>query len=261
MKISLLQNAYSFTEEALSKAITAEQDKMHWKFAALNLVQAIELSLKEKLRLEHAILIFQNIDSPQNTVNLATALNRLQNILKIKLTETDIDIISKASKLRNQIVHFEFELNSKEIKLVFAKLFGFLSQFHTVHLNSSLDEHIRDDLWQEAISILEYAKELYNRASQIFKDKGFDPLTIWICPHCEMDAFVTQDEINTCYVCGYKTDTIICPDCSEVFFMDDCYELQTTEHDVEYYCTGCYEKRLREDDAHYHEMMSYFYNK
>ena len=61
MKISLLQNTYSFLEEALGKAIKAEKDQFHWKFAVLNLVQAIELSLKEKLRREYPILIFQNM--------------------------------------------------------------------------------------------------------------------------------------------------------------------------------------------------------
>ena len=69
MKISLLQNAYSFLEEALSKAIKAENEPIHWKFATLNLVQAIELSLKEKLSQEHPVLVFQQIDSPKNTVN------------------------------------------------------------------------------------------------------------------------------------------------------------------------------------------------
>ena len=261
MKISLLQNTYSFIEEALSKAISAENDNMHWKFATLNLVQAIELSLKEKLCREHTMLIFQDIDSPKNTVNLSKAINRLQNILKIKFTDADIDVISKASKLRNQIIHFEFELNPKEIKLVFAKLLGFLSHFHTVHLDASLDQSIEANLWQTAINILEYAEELYTRASQIFKEKGFDPLTIWICPHCDMEAFVTQDEINTCYVCGYKADTVICPDCGEVFFLDECHELQTTENDYEYFCIKCYEKRLRDDDSYYSEMMAYFYYK
>lgn len=264
MKISLLHNAYSFIEEAIIKAIAAEQDTIHWKFATLNLVQAIELSLKEKLRIEHPILIFENIDKPKNTVNLTMAINRLKNILKIDFTKTDITTIKSALKLRNEIMHFEFEIRNEQFKLIFAKLIGFLSHFHTIHLNSSLDENIKAELWYEAISILEYADELFNRASQIFKDKKYDPFFIWVCPQCEWEAFVIQDDINTCYVCGYKTETIICPDCGNVFFIENCHELRTSPNVIDYYCTDCYEMRLREYEAeadYYHEMMSYFYYK
>jgi len=100
MKIPLLENAWSFIEEALSKAIKAEKDHVHWKFAALHLVQAIELSLKERLIREHPFLIFQNIDSPKNTVNLETALRRLQSMGKIEFSNSDIGTIKKASELR-----------------------------------------------------------------------------------------------------------------------------------------------------------------
>ena len=198
MKISLLQNAYSFLEEALSKAIKAEDDSLHWKYATLNLVQAIELSLKERLRRDHPILIFQKIDSPKNTVSVENALNRLQSIGKLKFSQSDINTISKASKLRNLIVHFEFELNPIESKLVFAKLLGFMSHFHLTYLDTPLDTIISDELWQEAINVFEYSEELFERAKSIFKDKGFEPLNIWICAKCEWDAFVTEDDINAC---------------------------------------------------------------
>lgn len=261
MKISLLQNAYSFVEEALSKAINAEKDPIQWKFAALNLVQAIELSLKEKLKQEHPILIFQKIDSPKNTVSLETALNRLQHIGKINFSKTDIHSIFKTAKLRNRIVHFEFDLHEKEIKLIFAKLLGFLSHFHAIHLDSPLDANVREDLWQEAVTIFEYAEELFKRAEKIFEEKEFDPLTIWTCANCEWEAFVTQDDINTCYVCGYHAETIICSDCGEVFYQDECHELQTGDEMYEIFCTECYEKKIREDEDYYHQMMSYFYHK
>ena len=56
MKIPLLENALSFLEEALDKAVKAERDHVHWKFAILHLVQAIELSLKERLIREHNLM-------------------------------------------------------------------------------------------------------------------------------------------------------------------------------------------------------------
>lgn len=262
MTISLLQNAYSFLEEALSKAVKTENEPIHWKFATLNLVQAIKLSLKEKLGQEHPILVFQKIDLPKNTVNLGTALKRLQDIVGIKFSQADIKAISKASNLRNEIVHFEFELNAKESKLAFAKLLGFLSHFHTIHLDSPLDSVIDSELWQEALSIFDYAEELFKRAEKIFEEKDIDPSLIWTCAQCDWDAFVIQDDINTCYLCGYHSDIVECPDCDEFYYMDDCHELQTGDERFEYFCRECYEKRLREDnDRYYHEWMSHFHNK
>lgn len=261
LKISLLQNAYGFIEEALSKAIKAEEEPLHWKFAALNLVQAIELSLKEKLRREHPILIFQNVDSPKNTVSLEVALKRLQKIGKINFSESDISTISKASKIRNMIVHFEFDLNAKKFKLIFAKLLGFLSQFHTIHLDSTLDEIIPGDLWQEAVSIFEYSEELFKRAEKIFEEQGIDVYYIWTCANCGWDAFVIQDDINICYVCGYKAEIIECPDCKEFFYHADCYELQTGDERYEHFCNNCYEERISNDERYYYEMMSHFHYK
>ena len=258
MKISLLQNAYSFLEEALSKAIRAEEQPIQWKYATLNLVQAIELSLKEKLRREHPILIFQQIDSPKNTVNLEAALSRLQSIGKLNFSQSDMHTISKASKLRNLIVHYEFELRAEESKLIFAKLLGFMSHFHTMHLDSPLDAALSGDLWQEALSIFDYAEELFNRAEDIFKEKGFDPSLIWTCAKCEWHAFVVEEDINTCYVCGFSSEIIECDNCREYFYIDDSHELQTDYNEFNRFCNACYEKIIREDDRYYHEMMSHF---
>ncbi len=261
MKISLLQNAYGFLEEALAKALKAEETPLHWKYATLNLVQAIELSLKEKLRREHPILIFDKVDSPKYTVTLTTALNRLQTISKLNFSQADINTISKASKIRNHIVHFEFELNAEENKIIFAKLLGLMSHFHLTYLDSALDAVMPYELWQEALSIIEYAEELFERAKCIFEEKGFDPLLIWTCAHCEWDAFVTQDDINTCYVCGYRSAIVECPDCKEQFYAEECHELQTGDEQFEKFCTSCYEKRISEDERYYHEMRSYFWDK
>lgn len=82
-------------------------------------VQAIELSLKEKLKQEHPILISPKIDSPKNAVSLETALNRLQHIGKINFSKTDIHSIFKTAKLRNRIVPFEFDFTRKRNKVNF----------------------------------------------------------------------------------------------------------------------------------------------
>lgn len=194
-------------------------------------------------------------------MNLITALNRLQNISKIAFSKADISTITKASIIRNHIVHFEFELNAEENKIIFAKLLGFMSHFHLTHLDSALDQVITSDLWQEAISIIEYAEELFERAKCIFEEKGFDPSLIWSCAHCQWEAFVVQDVINTCYVCGYKSELFECHDCKDLFYGNECHELQTGDEQYEKFCTPCYEKKISEEEMYYHERMSHFFYK
>ena len=65
--------------EAIRKAISARSDVRQWPFAVLHLVQAVELIMKELLRRQHPIFIYENIDSPRNTVTLAQAMSRLEN--------------------------------------------------------------------------------------------------------------------------------------------------------------------------------------
>jgi hypothetical protein len=226
VKLSLPENAHSFIVEALSKAILAEKDSIQWKYAILNLVQAIELSLKELLRRQHPALIYKNIDKPSETVSLEFARLRLEKIAGVVFDKTDISSIETASNYRNQIVHYEFTFKDTDLKLVFAKLLGFLQNFHSAHFNNSLNKIIPSSVWQEAVGVLDYATELFERAQARWKAEKIAPSLIWACRHCCWEAFVIQDNKNTCYVCG-ATDTIFkCDECHQLLYCDDHSDFQ-----------------------------------
>ena len=52
--LSLIENSHNFLNESLAQAIIAEENPEYWKYAILHLVQAIELSLKERLKIGRA---------------------------------------------------------------------------------------------------------------------------------------------------------------------------------------------------------------
>jgi HEPN domain-containing protein len=58
IKLSLLENSHAFIREAVTYAVSAKDNARKWQFAVLNLVQALELSLKALLFNIHPILIF-----------------------------------------------------------------------------------------------------------------------------------------------------------------------------------------------------------
>jgi len=219
LKLNLLQNSHSFLSEALAKAVAAESDLAQWKFAIFNLTQAIELSLKERLRLFHPLLILQNVDKREQTVTLKGALLRLCDGCNLPLSRIDVDTIKSAAEWRNQIVHSEFALNTVELKSAFAKLIGFVMHFHRTWLNENLEEKIETPLWRKAVSIQAYGEELFERAKERFAHDEVDPSLSLVCPKCGWEAFVIQNGTNTCYVCGCAEDIILCDGCGQPQFV------------------------------------------
>ena len=256
LKLTLQENCFSFLNHSLSQAIIAEKSQENWKYAILNLVQAIELALKELLKKEHPILIFKNIDNPTETVSLQFAVARLQKISKIIFDKDDLDTISLASKYRNEIVHYEFSFKIEEIKLIYAKLIGFLQSFTNKYFKKDLNEIVQADLWEEALNIIEYSNELQKRAEERFKEENIDLHYVIECRRCHQFGFVVQDEIDTCYVCGDKDESGKCDNCEEYFYLDELSSLH--EHDPYSFCEQCRDaiiQRHYDDEAQYYQSL------
>lgn len=251
LKLTLQENSFSFLNHSLSQAIIAEEIPENWKYAILHLVQAIELSLKELLKREHPILIYKNIDNPSETVSLRFAVTRLQKISKVILNKEDLDAISLASNYRNEILHYEFSFKIEEIKLIYAKLIGFFQSFINKYFKKNLNEIIVEDLWEEALKIIEYSNELQKRAEERFKEEDIDTNYVIECRRCYQFGFVVQDEINTCYVCGDKDESGQCDDCEEYFYLDELNSLH--EYDDNLFCEDCREAMIQsyDDEARY----------
>jgi transcription elongation factor Elf1 len=255
LKISLLENSHSFIEEALIKAVLAETDPIQWKYAIFSLVQSIELILKERLRREHSVLIYQNIDKPINTVGLDLAISRLNKISGIQFSDNDIAVIQTAKSWRNVIVHYEFDFSPKELKLVFARLLGFSMHFNKLEFDISLAGKIKTEAWEEALSIIEYASELYERARKIIEEENIEPEFIWDCPNCGYDTFVFENEINCCYVCGFAEEVVECLGCGDFYFESETKEYQVDIDIYERFCNDCYNKKSSDDYYDYMNRM------
>ena len=74
VKNELLENAYDSLNESLRLAERAEKQENAWKFAILNLVQAIELLLKERLYRENRLFIYETSIIPA-TLSLCSLLS------------------------------------------------------------------------------------------------------------------------------------------------------------------------------------------
>jgi hypothetical protein len=197
LNMTLLENSQSFFIESISKAMQAEKSGEQWKFAILLLVQAIETCLKERLRRTHDVLVYSNIDKPKHTVDLSLAINRLEKISNVKFDSSDISSIKTASELRNQIVHFEFNLSIEQIKSNFVKLVGFYSSFCQKHLDEDMISNLPCPLDQEILRLDNYVDELEQRAKLRILEEKINPNHIRICNACKKESYIFEGYIDT----------------------------------------------------------------
>lgn len=246
LQMNLIENSNSFLIEAIKKMIDSRNNINNWKYAILMLVQAIELSLKEKLRNEHPIIIYTNIDKPKHTVSIEVARNRIKNICKVDFTSQENKAINNAINWRNKIIHFEFEINISAIKATFVSLFGFLSDFNRKHFNQEMKDILPKDLWNEVTNIKDYEKELLDRAYKRIEEENIDYNWIWSCRECGNDTFILQDDINTCYFCGNSEEIKECDRCKKMIYQDNIKEIYTGNYkgldNWDIVCEDCYEE-------------------
>jgi len=248
IKITLLENSQSFLKEALEKAVLAETEPIQWKFAVFSMVQSIELLLKERLKREHSVLIYKNVDRRTQTVGIKEAIGRLTSIVKLKISKNDSDTIEKASELRHEIVHHEFNILPKDLKLVFAKLLGFSIKFHNKEFDCKLGDIITEEAFTQIMGIIEYAKELSDAALKEIKRKGIEDWDIFECPNCINDTYVSNDDDYRCFTCGYSEDMFQCYSCGELHFESNKHEFRN--HDM---CIICCD-RIRDEEDYYNSL-------
>ena len=222
-KLSLLENSHSFLREAVKNAIAAQTDHAQWPFAILNLVQAVELSLKELLRRQHPILIYDDVDNPKNTVSIINALKRLQTLGHSgrEMLKREESKIKKVVELRNLITHFEFEIGEEHAIGQFSEMFAFLSDFQRRHLDFEIDSVLPSELLDAVVGIKRCSQELEHKAKSRMEEEGIDPDFIWPCPNCLKECFVIQDHKDVCYLCRYSEEVVECAECQGFCFASD----------------------------------------
>lgn len=235
LSLSLSENAISFAEEALSNAIAAEETPARWKFAIFSLAQAVELSLKDLLSRQHPCLIYKNVDKPTLTVGIDQAVSRLRQIANLELTSDESSALKAAVDVRNKIVHHHVDESTADLKLVFARLIGFLNDFHRKHLDDSLQDLVDEDLWLAGVKVREYGEEIFRRALEQMKADNIGDECVMTCPKCGWDALSAYEpKQDTCYVCSHIEAVIVCERCQKLM-LDGEHE----EHGKKNYCWDC----------------------
>jgi len=238
----LVQNAIDFMKKSNDQLDTAP------KYAVINFCSAVELFLKARLLAEHWSLIVTDIDKGNknkkinfkrfrtgnfHSVNLKTSIERLRNIVGVKISSNEEDSFIKVYHYRNMLVHFfhpEY-INPPTEDVINATIPELWSAWH--YLNSLLLEK-----WHETFS--EYAEKLqdlnyrlifrfkefleakFNAITDELKKKREEGIVYTKCIDCGFEAaelIETDNNLSSyrCEVCLRLNSvfTIDCPECGE----------------------------------------------
>lgn len=155
IQLNLLENAYDFTAEALRNLRRADDGEVHQlKFALIHVAQAVELLVKERLRQEHPILVFAQVDRASGrTVTVDTAVARLARA-GVSLSRSDLSRIEAARRVRNELMHYEVSVTHEALYSAFVDLFEFAYVFGDQELGVQILDHLDQGLRERATSCI-----------------------------------------------------------------------------------------------------------
>jgi hypothetical protein len=139
INMNLLENSQDFIINSLELFGLADEHGTHrvekanienktkWKLAFISLVQGFEILLKYGLEKINPILIYDDIDSLQltvdKTVTVSKAMVRLSNFEKNPYTHEEREFIKKCFRIRNNFIHCIVTIRTEELKNKFAELY------------------------------------------------------------------------------------------------------------------------------------------
>lgn len=162
--LNLLENAYDYLNSSLEYVVRAKSTDSQrlWKFAILHIAFCIELMLKERLRRAHELLIYATIDKYKpitretKTAPWNVLIERIKYVLGDRFEKIDAGRLDLAQRLRNQILHYDVELEFPTVYQDFANLLNFVRELHKEIRESeeeTLHQHVNHELLQEEIAL------------------------------------------------------------------------------------------------------------
>lgn len=238
----LVQNAINFMEKS-NELLETEP-----KYAVINFCSAVELFLKARLLAEHWSLIITDIDKGSKnkklnfkrfqagdfqSVNLTTSIERLRNIVGVKISSEEEGSFIKVQQYRNMLVHFFHpEYIKPPVEEVINKTIPELwSAWH--YLNNLLLEQW-NDIFSEYIKKLQtlnhslifrfndFLKAKFEAIADDIETRKKEGRVYTKCIDCGFEAAEVNkiDDNLTSYKCDVclrinSIFTLACPECNE----------------------------------------------
>ncbi|MCK5288804.1 MAG: hypothetical protein KAJ79_07025 [Candidatus Omnitrophica bacterium] len=244
LKLNLLENAKSSLRHAvLHLSKNRESTVDDYKYAISDVVHAVELLFKEKLKRIHPAFMWQKVerypDKGENTVSLKEAIQRLARIANVKFTKKHLDNVKSIKEIRNKIEHYEFEIDEKLAKTYIGRILSFIFWFSQEQLSLDWEDDFKnDESWYSLVSMYQFFEEHVAVVEErMFKEQRH----VTDCPEC--GAYTFDFDLERCEMCGERNEVGECEDCGSLEFEYKIVEVdkQVDEHDfiTQRLCESC----------------------
>lgn len=239
VSMDLIKNAENSMNHAVEHL--EEGGSNSFKYPILDTIHALELLFKEKLNKVNPAFVWQDVDKYPSinakTVNIDTAINRLEKIVKIEFDEEKKITIKRLKKIRNLIQHYKFEINLDEAKNLIGKVISIIIEFSDNELNLDWGKKLHD--YEKWAYLLEYYEFYITHAKKHEDDLREEGSPVTGCPHCA--ALTYNMKTDTCKLCGHEDEMHECQYCGESFF-------ESENPGCEFVCESCRDYRFENYD-------------
>lgn len=208
-RLNLLKNGLCFILQSIKHFENSEQIKneqrlkeKELKYAVLHLFSGIFLVLKEKLKREHWSLLFSDVNQANDKtlqtadfygVNFRDCKKRLSEIVSVKFTKKEEEILLALQRKRNKIEYFFEPESLSAFKSVLAHGLDFTLIFIEKYLNSNLLEDEREDIQKikkKCFALEEFVKQRIESIKQHLDEAR----VILYCDECSNKAIIPDED-------------------------------------------------------------------
>jgi len=260
LKLDLLNNGIDFVRSGVEHFFN-DSDRRALKYAILHLFAGLLLLFKERLSQEHPSLIFKNpqdaLKEESKTVDFDEALDRLKVCANVRFDDAQLRLLRRAQRHRNQLEHYEFNLDLREAQSLTGKLSEFIYLFLRDHLNTRLEEHLNPMDWHRLQDLRDIAKRIDQERTEEWRgraEKYFnltpeereelaggiqpyhprhnpDPELFHRCDQCGNETLVVTEERDIAVCTG--------PDCGNVEYVGECVRCDGSVFGTDGFCDDC----------------------
>ena len=207
IEFNLIGNAIDSIDRAIELLAWRDEkdDAKRLKQAVLCIAHGVELLLKERLRLVHPSLIWENVDKypglSARTVTVDGALGRLKRIGGLDFAKEDEHLIKSLRDTRNAIEHYSWSTTKNEAEKIVGNGLGFALHFASTELNHAFFGYRtrKDDTYEVLLEENpQFAKAFKRRYEQRPKAAGMARI---ICDFCNAQA--ADPSTGACELCGH----------------------------------------------------------
>jgi hypothetical protein len=211
---AVISSGLDFLESAVDHL--AKGGERELRYGALHVTAAIEALLKAQLAREHWTLVVDDVNRTRRTeyetgnfrsVTIATAVQRLRNVVGSSITDQEANRISAVEKLRNRVAHFALHGdNPRRTEAVVAGaldvLLHLLDREFLPDADTAERELVEKTLDQVRVRLGKIQALIRQRMNSLRPELAGAPHPVLTCPGCSQPAYVLGDgEPGRCRYC------------------------------------------------------------